>query len=353
MPDEAIREDAPRADRLPSAWRATASSCAACLRDDAPAYVAAFRDDPELGRLLGMEEDPDEARIRQRAKRMPALAAEGRIVELAIGESFAGSVILHSFDEHHRRCEVGFWLVSEARGRGLGSRAVALGVGWAFRELDLLRVEMTTTPDNAAVLALARRLGFTQEGVLRQAQRRARPARRRRLVRRAARRMAVSAYGQLLRLPGVARMAGSALVLGIAGTMAPVSFVLFAHRATGSFATASLVLAASTAGGLLAAPFRGRLIDRIGPSAAILRLALPVGGHRRRLHPGRPRPRRRAGARRRRVRRRRDHRPVDRGRAQRVVRAAGRQRAAAGRLRADRRCCRRSPSWPARWWPAA
>ena len=85
-----------------------------------------------------------------------------------------------------------------------------------------------------------------------------------------------SAYGQLLRLPGVPRMAASALVLGIAGTMAPVSFVLFAHRATGSFATASLVLAASTAGGLLAAPWRGRLIDRIGPSAAILRLALPA-----------------------------------------------------------------------------
>ena len=85
-----------------------------------------------------------------------------------------------------------------------------------------------------------------------------------------------SAYGELLRLPGVPRMAASALVLGIAGTMAPVSFVLFAHRATGSFATASLVLAASTAGGLLAAPWRGRLIDRIGPSAAILRLALPA-----------------------------------------------------------------------------
>jgi [ribosomal protein S5]-alanine N-acetyltransferase len=133
--------------------------------DDATAYVAAFRADPELGRLLGMEEDPDEARIRKRAKRLSALAAEGRIVELAIGEPFAGTVIFHSFDEHHRRCEVGFWLIPEAR--GLGSRAVALGVAWAFRELDLLRVEMTTTPDNAAVFALARRLGFTQEGVLR------------------------------------------------------------------------------------------------------------------------------------------------------------------------------------------
>ena len=71
--------------------------------------------------------------------------------------------------------------------------------------------------------------------------------------------MALS-YGQLLRLPGAPRMAASALVLGIAGTMAPVSFVLFAHRATGSFASASLVLAASTAGGLLAAPMRGRLV---------------------------------------------------------------------------------------------
>ena len=135
--------------------------------DDAAAYVAAFRADPELGRLLGMEEDPDEALIRKRAKRLPELAAEGRIVELAIGEAFAGTVILHSIDEHHRRCEVGFWLVPEARRRGLGSRAVALGVAWAFETLDLLRVEMTTTPDNAAVFALARRLGFTQEGVLR------------------------------------------------------------------------------------------------------------------------------------------------------------------------------------------
>ena len=134
---------------------------------DAPAYVAAFRADPELGRLLGMEEDPDEARIRERAERLPGLAADGRVVELAIGEPFAGTVILHSFHEHHRRCEVGFWLVPEARRRGLGSRAVALGVAWAFRELDLLRIEMTTTPDNAAVFALAQRLGFAQEGVLR------------------------------------------------------------------------------------------------------------------------------------------------------------------------------------------
>ena len=63
--------------------------------DDAPAYAAAFRDDPELGRLLGMEEDPAEERVRTRV-------AEGRSSELAIagpGDAFAGSVVLHSLDD--------------------------------------------------------------------------------------------------------------------------------------------------------------------------------------------------------------------------------------------------------------
>jgi RimJ/RimL family protein N-acetyltransferase len=139
--------------------------------DDGPVYVAAFSADPDLGRLLGMEEDPTEAAIRERAASLPERAAEGRLVELAVSEpdddAFLGTVILHSFDWPHRRCEVGFWLVPEARGRGVGSRAVALAVSWALGQLDLLRVEMTTTPDNEAIFALARRLGFTHEGVLR------------------------------------------------------------------------------------------------------------------------------------------------------------------------------------------
>jgi RimJ/RimL family protein N-acetyltransferase len=77
-------------------------------------------------------------------------------------------VVLHSFDWHSRRAEIVFWLVSATRRRGVGTAAVSLALSWAFAELDLLRVEMTTTPENPAVPALARRLGFSQEGVLRQ-----------------------------------------------------------------------------------------------------------------------------------------------------------------------------------------
>jgi MFS family permease len=96
------------------------------------------------------------------------------------------------------------------------------------------------------------------------------------------------AYVTLLRTPGVTRLAAAFLALGIGNTMTPVAFVLFARAATGSFASASLVLAASTAGGLVLGPARGRLIDRVGARRAVLRLAVPdvatdvafiVGGH--------------------------------------------------------------------------
>jgi RimJ/RimL family protein N-acetyltransferase len=76
-------------------------------------------------------------------------------------------VLVHSLHGHHRRGEIGFWVIPGQRRQGLGSGAVALMLSWLFDELELLRVEMTTTPENQAVPALAQRLGFTQEGVLR------------------------------------------------------------------------------------------------------------------------------------------------------------------------------------------
>jgi predicted MFS family arabinose efflux permease len=82
-------------------------------------------------------------------------------------------------------------------------------------------------------------------------------------------------YVKLLRSPDVPRLIVAFVALGVATTMTPLAFVLFAHSATHSFATASLVLAASTAGSLLAGPARGRLIDRAGPRRAVLVLAVP------------------------------------------------------------------------------
>lgn len=86
----------------------------------------------------------------------------------------------------------------------------------------------------------------------------------------------IAAYGRVLRAPGVPRVLAAFLAVGTAQTMTPVAFVLFARDATDSFASASLVLAASITGGLIFAPLRGRLVDRLGEGQAVLRLAGPA-----------------------------------------------------------------------------
>ncbi len=139
-------------------------------RDAAP-FAAAFRDDPALGVNVGAEEDPDELEARRYIARLARLRARGRYLGLAItdatGRPFLGHVMLHSFAWHHRRAELGYWVVRAARGRGVGRTAVGLLVTWAFEALELERIEVMTTPDNAAARALARSLGFQEEGIMR------------------------------------------------------------------------------------------------------------------------------------------------------------------------------------------
>jgi RimJ/RimL family protein N-acetyltransferase len=139
-------------------------------RDAAP-YAAAFREDPRLGPAIGAEEDPTEMSVRRFIARQPSLRARGEFLGLVVTDAtekpFLGHVMLHSLAWQHRRAEVGYWLVPAARGRGIGGTAVDLLVDWAFAALPLDRIEITTTPGNAAARALAGRLGFAEEGVMR------------------------------------------------------------------------------------------------------------------------------------------------------------------------------------------
>lgn len=142
---------------------------------DLAAYAKAFVDDPGLGPAWGVEEDPDEAELRRRLDAGEEGLREGRWIELAAidreTDQLAGGVILHSFDWRHQHTEVGLWLIPEFRGRGLATEAVSLVVGWAFAELGMHRVEMITLPamrDYQSVIALANRLGFEEEGLMRE-----------------------------------------------------------------------------------------------------------------------------------------------------------------------------------------
>lgn len=72
-------------------------------------------------------------------------------------------------DPDDRVAEVGYWVAPAARGRGVATAAVRLLARWLFEEAGSARVVLVVATDNAASQAVARKAGFTAEGVMRSA----------------------------------------------------------------------------------------------------------------------------------------------------------------------------------------
>jgi len=84
--------------------------------------------------------------------------------------ALAGAVGMHPVDWEHRSISLGYWIGEEFEGRGLIRAAVARIVHHCFLDLKLERVEIRAGAENARSRAVAERLGFQLEGVLRHAQ---------------------------------------------------------------------------------------------------------------------------------------------------------------------------------------
>jgi len=81
-----------------------------------------------------------------------------------------GMVGYHKIDWTNRTTSIGYWLAQEYQGRGIVSRSCRFLVNYAFTELGLNRVEIRCAPDNRKSCAIPERLGFTNEGTIRQAE---------------------------------------------------------------------------------------------------------------------------------------------------------------------------------------
>ena len=79
----------------------------------------------------------------------------------ALGLVFLGQLPI----EGH--CELGYWLIPDARGQGLGSAAIRLVSRWVLTETDVYRLVAYVEPHNTPSRALLRTCGFTEEGLLR------------------------------------------------------------------------------------------------------------------------------------------------------------------------------------------
>jgi RimJ/RimL family protein N-acetyltransferase len=143
-------------------------------RRDVPAVTAACQD-PEIPRWTVVPHNYTERHARDFIGGTAADLAAGRELALAIvdpGDRVLGALGLSNFDWPNLKAEIGYWMVPEARRRGIGARATRLFALWAITTLGLERVELLANPENEASQRLAERAGFTREGMLRRYRRR-------------------------------------------------------------------------------------------------------------------------------------------------------------------------------------
>ncbi|WP_200901345.1 GNAT family N-acetyltransferase [Paenibacillus sp. DMB20] len=87
------------------------------------------------------------------------------------GGAFVGSSGLHRIDWEARRFEIGYWIRSSRSGNGLMTEAVNGITAFAIRYLEANRIEIRCDSRNSRSASVAKRAGFTLEGVHRNWQR--------------------------------------------------------------------------------------------------------------------------------------------------------------------------------------
>lgn len=85
---------------------------------------------------------------------------------VAGGRAIVGSIACRV---HGHAADFGYLLASAAWGRGYGTEAAALLVGWLQRQPEIVRIWATTDVDNVRSARVLEKVGLLREGVMRKA----------------------------------------------------------------------------------------------------------------------------------------------------------------------------------------
>jgi ribosomal-protein-serine acetyltransferase len=96
---------------------------------------------------------------------------DGINTAITVDGAIAGSVGVHGISWANRSTSIGYWLAEAHQGKGIMTRAVSAYLDHAFGTWGLHRFELKAALDNSRSRAVAERLDFRFEGVLRDAER--------------------------------------------------------------------------------------------------------------------------------------------------------------------------------------
>jgi RimJ/RimL family protein N-acetyltransferase len=84
-------------------------------------------------------------------------------------DTLIGYVVYYGYDPRNRAASIGIGIAEPAyREKGYGTEAMRLMLDYGFDELNLNRVELTVSSFNSRAIHVYKKVGFKEEGVLRQ-----------------------------------------------------------------------------------------------------------------------------------------------------------------------------------------
>ena len=132
--------------------------------------VEAASRDPEIPKGTTVPAVYTEAEGRAFIDRCWARQTDEHGLVLAIADAAsdeAVGLVFLGFSRIRGELRLGYWLIPQARRQGYGSEAIGMASAWALTATGFHRLVARVKPDNAASLALLRKCGFTEEGLLR------------------------------------------------------------------------------------------------------------------------------------------------------------------------------------------
>ena len=91
---------------------------------------------------------------------------------MSLGIVFNGEIIgsmgMHGWDHELKRAQLGYWIKKEYEGKGIVHACLLRFIDFLFEKVNLNKVEIQFITTNARSASVARRAGFTIEGVIRQ-----------------------------------------------------------------------------------------------------------------------------------------------------------------------------------------
>jgi len=141
-------------------------------RDTEELHALIERNRGELAKWLSWAQEPNGHDTRAYIARVHDSEQDGRRVQRAIvcRRAIIGDVGLF-IDRENATAAIGYWLDHDHHGRGVMTAAVHELARHGFAELALRRIEIRTDVLNLSSRAVAERLGFQFEGVLRESYR--------------------------------------------------------------------------------------------------------------------------------------------------------------------------------------